>query len=172
MRDASFDSDSPQGRKHGILRAARMENDRQPVTARQPELRGKECFLPRSIEPRNMMIQPDFPDGHGAALREQRIEAIEIGFIGTVDVERMNAERRKNAGYRFGQRQHWRKPRAVDGGHDELLDARRACARKHRRAIRIELGCVEMKMRVDQHDSNHASRPRAHGKHATDRAPL
>jgi hypothetical protein len=99
-----------------------------------------------------MAIQPDLPYGHGATLRKQGIEYIEIGFVGTVDVERMNTERRKNAGCRFSQRQYPRESLAVDGRHDKPVDIRGARARKHCRAIRIELDRVEVKMRVDQHE--------------------
>ena len=151
MRNAARNPGSPQGRKHGIQRPAHMEDDRQTMATRQPELRGKECLLPRSIETRHMMIQPDFPYGHGAAFCKQGIERIEIGFIGAIDVQRMNAERRKNAGRRPGQRQHAREPFAVDGGHDKFSDACRACTCEQRRAIRVELNCVEMKMCIDQH---------------------
>jgi hypothetical protein len=128
-----------------------MEDDRQIMTARQRELRGKECLLPRSVEAPHMTIQPDFPHGHGVALRKQGIKRIEIGFIGMVNSERMNAERRKNARRRPGQRQHPRESIPVDGRHDERSDARCARPCKQRRTIRIELNCVKMKMRVDQH---------------------
>jgi len=152
VRDAARNPDPPQGCEYGILRPAHMEDDRQIMTTRQPELRNEECLLPRNIKSRYMTIQPDFPYGYGATLRKQGIERIEIGFIGAIDSERMNAERRKNAGGRSGQRQHARKPFAVDGRHDKPLDARRARPCKQRRAIRIELDCVEMKVRVDQHN--------------------
>ena len=151
VRDAAAHADEAQVLQQRVGRATHMQDHRQIELARQLQLRDIEDFLPRPVEARHKMIQPDLAHRHQARVvavgLQRSAQRGEIGVLRPVDVQRMNPQRvgevvrvRQFANgvevRRFHRRQH------------DLLHAGRAGTRHHGGAVRGELGGVEVAMGV------------------------
>jgi hypothetical protein len=170
MRDAAGHLDAAQLLEQRVGRAPHVQDHRQAMAAGKLELCDVEMLLALAVQPRHEVVQADLADGHQprvvARVSQRLVEPLQVGVLGAVDVQRMDAQRvgeamplRQGAGSLEVHRSHRR--------DHHLPDAGGAGARHHRVAVGVELGRVEMAMGVCPHGAHHASAVTGHGRRAT-----
>jgi len=137
--------------QHRLHRTAHVQDHRQTVAAGEFELRDEEFPLPRRIDIGHEVIKPDLADCVRSALRQQRVKPVEVIHARLRHIERMDAERRADVAARGGECAHRIEAVAVDRRNDEAAHAGTACLGDESISIAVELGRVEMNVRVDQH---------------------
>ena len=89
--------DAAQALEQRVGRAPHVQDHRQPGLAGQRQLRDVEALLPRAVQAGHEVVQPDLAHRHQArvvALRLQRLaQPLQVGVGGTVDVQRVDAQR-------------------------------------------------------------------------------
>ena len=74
MGDAAAHRHAPQAPEQGIGRAPHVQDDRQACLAGQCQLRQVEALLPRRVQPRHEVVQPDLAHRHQARIVAMRVQ--------------------------------------------------------------------------------------------------
>jgi len=131
-----------------------MQQDRQAESDREPELGREHLLLPLVVEAGDEVIEADLADRDQARItgvaRERIAQVPEVGLSGCIGAHRMDAER---VGEPMPVRQLAHSLEVGDGHRrdDDLGDSGRARPGDDTVAIGVELGCVEVAVRVDPH---------------------
>ena len=96
MRDAAAHRDAAQARKQRIGRTPHMQDHRQAGLARQLQLGPVEVLLPRQVQPRHEVVQPDLAHRHQPRVVSVRaqllLQVLQIALGGALHVQRMDAQ--------------------------------------------------------------------------------
>jgi hypothetical protein len=139
-----------------------VQDHRQAEAAREPQLGTVKVQLPRRIEPRHEMVEPDFADRHEARvaelLREQRLERGQV-FVGCgARVERVDAQRIAVA-KALREPLHRGPAGARDGRQHAVAHAKRGGLLAHSIHVAREFGGVEVAVGVYEAAAFHSKKP-------------
>jgi len=153
--------------QHHVLGAAHVQQHRQAEFCRQRQLCGVKMLLPRPRRAacglRHKKIQPDFPHRDKTRVGERRdygrAQSRQIVVMGLGDIHRMDTQRISTARNRMRQVAHGRKVMASYRRNHDARHARGLRDVRHRHTVGIELGSIQMAVRVDQHGHQSCQMP-------------
>jgi hypothetical protein len=152
--EAARDRSSTQVLEDGVDGAAHVQQHRQAELGRELELGGEHRRLAVAIEAFDEMVEADLADRDQARVagvtRERVAQRVEVARAGAIGAHRMDAER---VGEPMPVRElaHALEVAGVDRRDHDLGDSRAPRPGDDGVAIGVELGGVEVAMRVDPH---------------------
>ena len=154
MREAARHAAPAQLRENRIDGTPDVEQHREIELDGETELGGEDRRLAAAVEAGNEMVEADLADRDQAWIvgmaRERISQCRQVVVMRAVGAHRMDAERVREA-VAVREHAHPLEVAPVDGRDDDLANAGSARPRDHGVAISVELGRVEVAMRVDPH---------------------
>ena len=154
MNDAPRHLDAAQRGEQRVGRAPHVHDDGQRELARELELLDPVMLLARPVVARHEMIEADLADGDEpriVAMPHQRVaQARQVAGIGVLDEQRVDAQRIGAVVLR-GERAHGVEVLGADRRQHQPRHARGTGARDDGVTVGVELGRIEMAVRVDPH---------------------
>ena len=148
--DAAAHLDSLQGRQHLVVCLAHMQQGRQSGVTRDAQLRFEQQLLPLPIQSGDEVVQADLAHGDRTMRAQPLLQCGDIRVLVPLEVDRVQTQ----GGIEFrpaaAQGNQAGPARPIDTRHDNGRHSRLAGKRQDFGPIRIEIGNVEMAMRVDE----------------------
>lgn len=151
VHDAAQSADAAQAGRHFVKRAARVQDQWQVELSRQFELAHEVQALGVGIRVVDEKVEPAFADSDRVFAFDPFTQRVEMMWLVSRQKHRMQSISRMQPGMRCTQRAQFGEVVQRDGGKDLRDHSSGSRTRQNGRSIGIELGCIKMAMRVDQH---------------------